>query len=598
MRTKSVLTRTFSAPDSSFPVSSKWIIAFILIATAALWSGALRVGFSTDDYIFIQKLAPIRSIADVIRPFWSVDPNPQYWRPVANASAALDFLVWGWNGQGFHATNFVLHLIATFLVYVFARRVLLIPQFSSALAAIIFGIAASHESNILWPAARADILATIFTMLAMIAYRRGLDRQIIGNRKGRYDLLLSYAAFILALLSKENAVLVLPILIVVIELPEILKKQVSWKSGLTRIIPYLFILALVFIVRSNFTIPIENSEPLMSEGSTEFIAFARNAIYGIGYALIPLDLEQATYLLAQPKLLLWAIAVVACISALFFWLRIPREARRAYFRPGTFFVIASVITMQSFERWRYYMPSIGLFALAALFGYDMWRFSKYSGATIRNITRVFLITIALAMTIFHISRALSAEDNWRIAANEVDRLKESLKTVLSKHFGRLQKLDLLDVPAKLGSASVMQVARTEFVRQSDAELLNVPGLKYGSVAGAETSVESAVDVYSLDIREEFSQILWRRLSDSSVILSVAPGSHIRFEPALFKINGASRRDWKLKNEDQFDIGTNRVTIIDADGSFARAVEIDFSLRSNDSDWRPIIFDGNEFRELQ
>src|ERR1700733_5600837 len=345
MRTKTVAKRTFSPPNSSFNISERWSIALILAVTAVIWSSALRIGFSTDDYIFIQHLAPVKSIIDVFRPFWSVDPNPPYWRPVANASAALDFLLWGWNGQGFHATNFILHLIATFLVFFFARRVLLIPQVVSALTALFFGIAASHESNILWPAARADVLATIFTMIAMLAYRRSMDNNVFGNGKDRIGLLVSYAAFLLALLSKENAVLALPLILLVIELPYILNKRTNWQSGLGRVIPMIVILSLVFIVRSHFTTPLENIEPLLSEGSQAFIAFLRNGVYGIGYALIPLDLEQATSLLAQPKLLLWAIGAIIFITIAVFCIRMPQKTWKTYYRPAAFFVIASFITM-------------------------------------------------------------------------------------------------------------------------------------------------------------------------------------------------------------------------------------------------------------
>ncbi len=540
------------------------------------------MGFSTDDYIFIQQLAPIRTLADVLRPFWHVDPNPPYWRPLSDASAALDFLIWGWNGQGFHLTNFLLHLAATALVFPFSRRVLRLSVTISAITAFIFGIAASHESNLLWPAARADILVTIFTMLMLIAHEAGLVQ------KRRLFFILSCIAYLLALLSKENGLLALPLLMVLLELPAALAKHVNWRNSVLHLTPYIAIAVLFWIVRTHFTVPMNETEPLLSEGSHSIVAFVRNAMYGIGYALLPLDLDQATVLLREQSPWLWSLPFLLMIATFALWLRLPRMERGVYLRPILFFVIAGVVAMQSFERWRYYMPSIGLFAIAALFAADAWRHAKHRSY------RVIIVMGALILLCFHLWRARAAEDNWRMAAAEVQQLKEGLKAVLNTHPSRPLKLDLLDVPAKVGSASVMLVGFPEFIRQAEAERLALPGLRYGDEMGTNLTVEKAVDIYALDPFEGFSHMVWQRLSDTSITLSAAPGSHLRFEPVIFKLNGVSRRDWKLKNGDVFDVGTNRVTVLEADGSFARAIRIE----NTGASWLPVLFDGRTFQALQ
>src|SRR5207248_1471502 len=123
---------------------------------------------------------------------------PQYWRPLSDASVSLDFLLWGWNGGMFHLTNFLLHCIATCLVYFFARRIFSFTAIAACTLAIIFGVSAAHDANLLWIAARADILATIMMLIILLAVNKA-------ERSGTkwIWLCISYTAFFLALCSKE-----------------------------------------------------------------------------------------------------------------------------------------------------------------------------------------------------------------------------------------------------------------------------------------------------------------------------------------------------------------------------------------------------------
>src|SRR5437588_6182731 len=125
--------------------STDWLYGFIaVLCTFIVWAGVIHSGFTPDDYMVIDIQSPIRSFVDVISMFWRYDPNPQYWRPLSDASVSLDFLLWGWNGGMFHLTNFLLHCIATCLVYFFARRIFSFTAIAACTLAIIFGVSAAH----------------------------------------------------------------------------------------------------------------------------------------------------------------------------------------------------------------------------------------------------------------------------------------------------------------------------------------------------------------------------------------------------------------------------------------------------------------------
>lgn len=560
-----------------------WVLVAVLAGTAALWAGALRVGFSTDDYLFIHHLAPIRTIFDVFRPFTDFDPNAQYWRPVADASAALDFLLWGWSGQGFHLSNFLLHLVATGLVYVLARKIFLFSPALSIGTCLAFGIAASHESNLLWPAARADTLTTIFTMLALLAHWRAVEHS--GGRSRRWLwLATALAAFWLALSSKENGVLAMPLIFFLLELPALVHKSTRWPSSLARLAPYVILTVLFVVIRSQFTIPMSYAEPLASEGSRSLAVFLRNGVYSVGYTFLPLDLEQATIILRHRSLWLGIAAALLVLAAIILIYIVPREEWKKFWKPVVFTLISGVVTMESFERWRMYMPSIGLLAIFVLLVSVMWR-------TLKPVApRILLAAAVLALASFHIGRALRAENNWRIAADQVQQMKQSLKAVLNEHPQRPLQLDILTLPAKLGSASVMLVGLPEFVQECEAERRSLPEMKYGDARGANLPVERAVDVFALDFANGFRGFHWKPDGTNAIIVTADSASTVRFDPSEYKLHGESRRDWHLKNGEVFPIGTNRVTILDAEGSFARSVRIQFS----DTSWLPIVFDGKGF----
>jgi hypothetical protein len=323
----------------------------------------------------------------------------------------------------------------------------------------------------------------------------------------------------------------------------------------------------------------------MSEGSVSILAFLRNGLYGIAYALVPLDLEQATHLLSHKPVWLLPAAVIAIALCAYAVIRMPQESRMAYVRPTIFLFIAGIVAMQSFERWRFYMPSIGLLALCALFVKDVWRqFPKM-------IVRAAICLVLLLFIGWHLTRAVGAQKNWRLAAVELSRIKESYKQVLAAHPERPIRIDLVTVPAKLGSASVMQVALQEFTREAEAERRQLPGLRYGDARGADLPVSRAIDLYALDLDRGFGNVIIDAVARNTWKVSVPEGSPTRLEPALFKIAGASRRDWKLHNGDTLTAGVNRLTILEADGSMATSILVELQ----DSSFTPVFFDGMIFR---
>ncbi len=215
----------------------EWLfIAIPIAATFIIWYGNTRSGFTPDDYMVIDFQSPIRSFVDAISMFWRNDPNPQYWRPFTNSTVSLDFWLWGWNGGMFHFTNLILHCVALYLIFYFVRRIFSFSVFAAGILVFFFGVSGSHDSNLLWIAARSDVVATIMMLVVLLtAFKAEASK-----RKKILWLTLSYLSFFLALSSKEVSgvvIALLPLLIYTSSPKELWMKKSKYSSIFFHILP-------------------------------------------------------------------------------------------------------------------------------------------------------------------------------------------------------------------------------------------------------------------------------------------------------------------------------------------------------------------------
>lgn len=168
--------------------------------------------FTYDDNAIVRDNPRIRSLtafSDIwLRDWWygDVDGDPivdpardRLYRPLTMCSFALNHAVNGARPMGFHVVNVLLHALACWLVWRFARR-LCNDDAVASIAAVIFTVHPVHSEAVAGIVGRGEILAAVFLLLGLMALlpRHGLP----SGRRG----LLAALAFLAALLSKETAV--------------------------------------------------------------------------------------------------------------------------------------------------------------------------------------------------------------------------------------------------------------------------------------------------------------------------------------------------------------------------------------------------------
>jgi hypothetical protein len=539
-----------------------------LIITALQWCGSAYVGLSTDDYHYLQHLAPLDGIADIPGAFLKSDANPQYWRPVSNATLTADFLLYGYKGGGYHITNLLLHLLATGLVFFSCRRLFKFDLPPSIFAALLFGLSAGHDSNLLWIAARGDILATIFsitTLLLLDSERRALR-------------LAALPIFFLALCSKELALMVIPIAMLFQLRKDDRAWMMKWRSVAVTLFSLIAIATVYFVCRSNFTVPATEAQPMLGEGMQSALTAIKNVIYGIAYVLAPLDISTASTVLTQYKTeaLILAGVVVAGLG-----LVLARSFRSFNWRSLLLsFVLSAffaVTVAQSFERWRLYAPSVGLFAIISILAVHLWKQSKQIG-------RSLLVVVLLAFVGFHVYRASVEKQSWRLASELLQDVKHDLRGLIAEYGD--QPLFLITQPSKIGGGSVMKVSSSRLLLQAKAELLKPEAIGYADTRGLQVDHKYGLLVLALDPDEAFSPINVARTSANTYRVTVPPNSSTRIQPELI-VTGSNDRERSLHDGDTLSTMGGTVIIHKADRNYAT----DVTLIAEPSDRIPVYFNG-------
>jgi hypothetical protein len=168
-----------------------WAAGAMVIASAlAVYGRGLGAGFVGDDVMILHRLRALGGPADVFGFFRG--EFFEYYRPLGFISHAFDWSIAGADPAQFHRTSLLLHVVNALLVLALGWR--LAPgTLAGPAAALLFALHAAHHEAVIWISARFDLLATAFSLTALLLMVRG-------------RAIAAASAFLLALLSKESAV--------------------------------------------------------------------------------------------------------------------------------------------------------------------------------------------------------------------------------------------------------------------------------------------------------------------------------------------------------------------------------------------------------
>lgn len=176
--------------------SNKALFILFLVIGFFLFLNGLKGEFVHDDLLVLSHSffsQPGKLFSFFSQPYFEDFYQAGLYRPLTQFSFGLNFL-FSSSPLGFHLFNIFLHIINSFLVYLFLKR--LTGRLSlSLITALLFLVLPIHVEAVTSIVGRAELLSFFFSILTLLLW---FD--------SRY--FLSALTLLLALLSKENAVAV------------------------------------------------------------------------------------------------------------------------------------------------------------------------------------------------------------------------------------------------------------------------------------------------------------------------------------------------------------------------------------------------------
>jgi len=231
-----------------------WPYAIISLLVVLVYFPTFSGTFILDDHSLVQNNPYIRQLRPITSYFAQEDGltdvgdagsyHTGYYRPLINVTYWLDYKLWGMSAPGFRTTNLILHVLTCLLLFKVLMS-LVNNRKACFLATVLFALHPVNTESVSWVTSRNNILVTLFSLSAIYFYIKGWENESMKAQ------VFSVMCFILAILSKEFGLMVLPMFFLYQRFlgkdRKNITKEVSWY------ILFGIILILYFILRKSVT---------------------------------------------------------------------------------------------------------------------------------------------------------------------------------------------------------------------------------------------------------------------------------------------------------------------------------------------------------
>ena len=374
-------------PHSFEAKRSRLLLGLLLLASFLVYANTLANGFVSDDHQQIEGNPYAHSFRYVGKIFtttvWSfqgTEGQTNYYRPLMTLGYVLSDKLFQTYPLGFHLVNLFLNCLVVCLVFRLCRQVFSDQRIAFA-AALLFAFHPIHSEAVAWVAAVTELQLAVFFLLTFLLYLR------LGDADAKpVTYVLMGVSFLLALLSKEQAV-TLPILATIYEhLYREDRKQTNWMRKFSRygglwILSGAYLLFRVLVLRGIAPVvqrPDLTANELVLSGLALVAQYAERLFWP--HPLLAFYLFQKTSSPSDPSVVV-AIAVVAIFVALFVVLW--KHARLySFWLLWTGVTLAPVLNVRwmaasAFAERYLYLPSVGFCILLAGGAVWFWQAARH-----------------------------------------------------------------------------------------------------------------------------------------------------------------------------------------------------------------------------
>lgn len=377
---------------------SSYLLPALIILVFGVFFPSLFNGFvNWDDPVYVTANPLVQKFSwENIVAIFSASFDGHY-HPLTLISLSIDRLVAGNNAWFFHFVNLLFHVLNSVLVFWISKKILE-NSWAAFVVALLFGIHPMNVEAVAWISERKDVLYAFFFLFSLLYYIAYIEKS-----KKRY-FVFSLLFFVLSALSKEQAVTLAPVLLLV---DLWYRRKLLGRKVIVEKIPFFLIALLVGLA----VIWSQQQTGYIKPLSGETVSFFNRLILG-SYGLVMYFFK----LIIPVKLSAFYPYPFDClkIAPAVFWLSlliIPvlfsllvvayRRSRLAFF--GLSFFLLNVFFLLRFlqanpgdfviaERYLY-IPSIGLFIIIAKALQKLAENKK----NVRNVVIVFFVVVFICL---------------------------------------------------------------------------------------------------------------------------------------------------------------------------------------------------------
>jgi len=223
-------------------------IVLLFLLAVGCYLNTLMNTFVYDDELQILQNPYIKSwrylpaiFRTTVWSFIGSAGDTNYYRPLMTLTYLVLWKTFGDSPVGYHLFNVLVNALVVTCVY-FAGQELFKDRWTALVAATLFAVHPVHTETVNWVAAVPDLEATLFCLLAFYAYIKGP-----GTDWKRRALVV--VCFFLALLSKEPALMLAPLLVYYEHFVREGRKETTFAAKVKRYLPVCLASATYLLMR-------------------------------------------------------------------------------------------------------------------------------------------------------------------------------------------------------------------------------------------------------------------------------------------------------------------------------------------------------------
>ncbi len=390
-----------------------YICLVLAVLTLAVYGRSVSFGFVYDDVAYVENNRTLLQGVTVYGLGRALVTHYQSnWHPLTWISLMLDAEIGGGTPGVFHATNIVLHIANTILLFLFLQGVTGF-RWRSALVAALFALHPLHVESVAWITERKDVLSTLFWIFTMMAYVHYVRKP--GAR--RYALVI--AAFLLGLMAKPMLVS-LPIVLLLLDIWPLDRRISAWK--LVKEKTPLFVMSAASCVVTFWAQSAGSSVQNLS--NLPIGQRVANAVVSyVAYLVKTLYPARLSVFYPHPEdtLPLWQVAGALALLVLKTALAVWSWRKRPYLTVGWLWYMITLLPviglvqvgLQGMADRYTYVPLIGIFIAAAWLGAEVWEKRLPSSSRPAVVAKAVAVTFVSIVLCLYGFAAYNQVGHWR-----------------------------------------------------------------------------------------------------------------------------------------------------------------------------------------